>query len=95
MHPYMHEQMMQAHCADLYRQAARGRGTVARAGRRNRPPLRHDVGWLLVHIGLRLALGGAAAADQVEQVAGRADLARVHGAASTPLAGAASIRPTA
>jgi hypothetical protein len=57
MHPYMHEQMMQAHCADLYQQAGRGRGTVAWAGRRNRPPLRYDVGWLLVHVGLRLALG--------------------------------------
>jgi hypothetical protein len=39
--------------------------------------------------------GAAAAADQVEQVAQRADPPGAHGAASTPRAGAASIRPTA
>jgi hypothetical protein len=57
MHPYIHQQVMQARCEDLRRQGARGRGTVARAGRLNRMPLRHDVGWLLVNVGLRLALG--------------------------------------
>jgi hypothetical protein len=57
MHPYMHEQMMKARCDNLHRQAARGRGAATRAGGRNRTPLRHNVGWLLVHVGLRLALG--------------------------------------
>lgn len=73
MHPYIHQQMMQAHCDDLRRQSARERrGTVARAGRRNRPPLRHDVGWLLVHVGLRLALGPG----QHRQTASRAGAAQ-------------------
>ena len=57
MHPYLHEQMMNARCDELHRVSTPSRGTVARAGRRRRPPLRHDVGWLLVHVGLRLALG--------------------------------------
>jgi len=57
MHPYLHEQMMNARCDELHRQSARRRGTVARAGHRSRAPLRRDVGWLLVHVGLRLALG--------------------------------------
>jgi hypothetical protein len=73
MHPYLHEQMMKAHCTDLHRQAALGRGTVARAGRRNRTPLRHDVGWLLVHVGLRLALGPG----QHGQAASRAGAAQL------------------
>lgn len=57
MHPYMHEKMMYAHCDDLHRQADPGRRAAARGGRPNRAPLRHDVGWLLVNVGLRLALG--------------------------------------
>jgi len=57
MHPYLHEQMMKTRRDDLRRCGARSRGTVARAQHRRRPPLRHDVGWLLVHVGLRLALG--------------------------------------
>jgi hypothetical protein len=57
MHPYLHEQMMTARCDELHRQRTPSRGTVARAGHRRRPPLRRDVGWLLVHVGLRLALG--------------------------------------
>jgi len=57
MHPYLHEQMMNARCDELHRQGTRGRGTVARAGHHSRAPLRRDVGWLLVHVGLRLALG--------------------------------------
>lgn len=59
MHPYLHEQMMKARRDDLRRQSARGRGGMARSGHRSRLPLRHDLGWLLVHIGLRLALGPA------------------------------------
>jgi hypothetical protein len=73
MHPYLHEQTMKTHCADLHRQAALERGTVARAGRRNRTPLRHDVGWLLVHVGLRLALGPG----QHGQAASRAGAAQL------------------
>ena len=57
MHPHLHEQMMNARCDELHRQSTRGRGAVARAGHRSRAPLRRDVGWLLVHVGLRLALG--------------------------------------
>ena len=72
MHPYMHEKMMQAHCDDLHRQAARGRIAAVGAARRNRTPLRHDVGWLLVHVGLRLALGPG----QPGQTASRAGAAQ-------------------
>jgi hypothetical protein len=55
MHPYMHEQMMKARQAELCRQAAHARGALRPA----RPRLRQDVGWLLVHLGLRLAVGSA------------------------------------
>ncbi|MGP7995889.1 MAG: hypothetical protein ACLPKI_00915 [Streptosporangiaceae bacterium] len=57
MHPYIYDQLISARRDDL-----------AQAGQReklhDRPPARHQMrqnaGWLLVHLGLRLALGRAA-----------------------------------
>jgi hypothetical protein len=65
MHPYMHEQLMRAHSDDVHRHLTRARDGLVphrpgpwhphRPGPRH--SLRHDVGWLLVNVGLRLALG--------------------------------------
>ena len=64
MHPYMHEQLIRAHSDDVDRRLTRVRDGLVphRPGprRSHRPgprhPLRHQVGWLLVNVGLRLAL---------------------------------------
>jgi hypothetical protein len=54
MHPYMREQLIRAHQDDLARAAAR----PPRPGRPSaRRQIQQNAGWLLVHVGLRLALG--------------------------------------
>jgi hypothetical protein len=57
MHPYLMEQQIKARNENLHRELARPRGERVR--RRPRPRLspRHDLGWMLVDVGLRLALG--------------------------------------
>lgn len=55
MHPYLMEQQIKARNEDLHRELARPRQEPLR--RRPRPSLRHDLGWVLVGVGLRLAIG--------------------------------------
>ena len=55
MHPYLMEQQIKARNEDLHRELARPR--PERRGMRPRPSLRHDLGWMLVGVGLRMALG--------------------------------------
>jgi hypothetical protein len=60
MHPYLMEQQIKARNENLHRELARPRRERARRGTRPRPPLRHDLGWMLVGVGLRMALGRSA-----------------------------------
>jgi len=55
MHPYLMEQQIKARNEDLHRELARPRPERVRRG--TRPSLRHDLGWMLVGVGLRMALG--------------------------------------
>jgi hypothetical protein len=55
MHPYLVEQQIKARNENLHRELARPR--PERRGTRPRPSLRHDLGWMLVGVGLRMALG--------------------------------------
>jgi hypothetical protein len=57
MHPYLMEQQIKARNEDLHRELARPRPERVRRGTRPRPSLRHDLGWMLVGVGLRMALG--------------------------------------
>jgi hypothetical protein len=61
MHPYLLELHMNARNEDLRRQPARPRPASAWHRARPRLALRHELGWLLVGLGLRLALGRAGA----------------------------------
>ena len=60
MHPYLMEQQIKAHNEDLNRALARPRRERAGRGVRPRPSLRHGLGWMLVGVGLRMALGRSA-----------------------------------
>jgi hypothetical protein len=60
MHPYLMEQQIKARNENLHRELARPRRERARRGTRPRPSLRHDLGWMLVGVGLRMALGRSA-----------------------------------
>jgi hypothetical protein len=53
MHPYYYEQLISDRHDELARAAARRRLSQPSA----RHQLRQNAGWLLVHVGLRLALG--------------------------------------
>ena len=55
MHPYLMEQQIKARNENLHRELAHPR--PERRGTRSRPSLRHDLGWMLVGVGLRMALG--------------------------------------
>ena len=57
MHPYLMEQQIKARNENLRRELARPRRQRVRRGTRPRPSLRHDLGWMLVGVGLRMALG--------------------------------------
>jgi hypothetical protein len=57
MHPYLMEQQIKARNENLHRELARPRQERVRRGTRPRPSLRHDLGWMLVGVGLRMALG--------------------------------------
>jgi hypothetical protein len=57
MHPYLLEQQIKARNEDLHRELARPRLEPVRRRLRPRPSLRHDLGWMLVSVGLRLAVG--------------------------------------
>jgi hypothetical protein len=57
MHPYLMEQQIKARNENLHRELARPRPGCLRRGTRPRPSLRHDLGWMLVGVGLRMALG--------------------------------------
>jgi hypothetical protein len=57
MHPYLMEQQIKARNENLRRELARPRRERVRRGARPRPSLRHDLGWMLVGVGLRMALG--------------------------------------
>ena len=57
MHPYLMEQQIKARNENLHRELARPRRERARRGTQPRPSLRHDLGWILVGVGLRMALG--------------------------------------
>jgi hypothetical protein len=57
MHPYLMEQQIKARNENLNRELARPRPERVRRGARARPSLRHDLGWMLVRVGLRIALG--------------------------------------
>jgi hypothetical protein len=63
MHPYLMEQQIKARNENLHRELARPRLERARRGARPRPSLRHDLGWMLVGVGLRMALGRSALRD--------------------------------
>jgi hypothetical protein len=54
MHPYEYEQLISARQDDLARAAARAPQPGRPSARRQ---LQQNAGWLLVHVGLRLALG--------------------------------------
>jgi hypothetical protein len=58
MHPYLMEQQIKARNENLHRELAHPR--PERRGNRPRPSLRHDLGWMLVGVGLRMALGRSA-----------------------------------
>ena len=60
MHPYLMEQQIKARNENLHRELARPRRERVRRGARPRPSLRHDLGWILVGVGLRMALGRSA-----------------------------------
>jgi hypothetical protein len=60
MHPYLMEQQIKARNENLNRALARPRRERVRRGARPRPSLRHDLGWILVGVGLRMALGRSA-----------------------------------
>ncbi len=57
MHPYLMEQQIKARNENLHRELTRPRPERGRRGTRPRPSLRHDLGWMLVGVGLRMALG--------------------------------------
>jgi hypothetical protein len=57
MHPYLMEQQIKARNEDLHRELARPGPERAARGARRRLSLRHDLGWMLVGVGLRMALG--------------------------------------
>jgi len=57
MHPYLMEQQIKARNENLHRELARPRPERVRRGTRPRLSLRHDLGWMLVGVGLRMALG--------------------------------------
>ncbi len=57
MHPYLMEQQIKARNENLHRELARPRREHVRRQPRLRPSLRHDLGWMLVGVGLRMALG--------------------------------------
>jgi hypothetical protein len=57
MHPYLLEQQIKARNENLHRELARPRREPMRRRPRPRPSLRHDLGWMLVGVGLRLAIG--------------------------------------
>ena len=61
MHPYLAEQHIKARNEDLNRELSRVGQARARCRTSPRPSLRHGLGWLLVGLGLRLALGRAGA----------------------------------
>jgi len=53
MHPYLHQQLINERQDELARIATR-----VRPSRTTAPPqMRQNAGWLLVHVGLKLALG--------------------------------------
>jgi hypothetical protein len=56
MHPYLMEQQIKARNENLHRELAHPRRERVRRGG-PRPSLRHDLGWMLVGVGLRMALG--------------------------------------
>jgi hypothetical protein len=60
MHPYLMEQQIKARNENLHRELARPRRERVRRGARPRPSLRHDLGWMLVGVGLRMTLGRSA-----------------------------------
>jgi hypothetical protein len=60
MHPYLMEQQIKARNENLNRVLARPRRERVRRGTRPRPSLRHGLGWILVGVGLRMALGRSA-----------------------------------
>ncbi len=69
MHPYLMEQQIKARNENLHRELARPRRERVRGRAHPRPSLRHDLGWMLVGVGLRMALGrsrlpGGAAAQR-------------------------------
>jgi L,D-peptidoglycan transpeptidase YkuD (ErfK/YbiS/YcfS/YnhG family) len=53
MHPYVHQQLITERQDELARVASRVRPSRTTA----RHQMRENAGWLLVHVGLRLALG--------------------------------------
>ena len=57
MHPYLLEQQIKARNEDLQRELARPGLEPVRRRPRSRASLRHDLGWMLVSVGLRLAVG--------------------------------------
>ena len=71
MHPYLMEQQIKARNEDLHRELSRVRPARARRRARPRLSLRYGLGWLLVSLGLRLALGRAGARGARGALAGR------------------------
>lgn len=55
MHPYIYQQLIHDRRDELARAAARVQ--LSQPAARHQRQLRRSAGWLLVHVGLRLALG--------------------------------------
>ena len=74
MHPYLVEQQIKARNENLRRELSRSRPEPAGRWAGPGPSLRHHLGWLLVGLGLRLAVGRSGA---LSAVAGRPGGGRV------------------
>ena len=57
MHPYLMEQQIKARNENLHRELARPRREPGRRRPQPRASLRNDLGWMLVGVGLHMALG--------------------------------------
>ena len=65
MHPYLMEEQIKARNDDLRRELARPRREPGGRRAQSRPSPRRTLGWLLVGVGLRLALGRAGARSAI------------------------------
>lgn len=79
MHPYLLEQQIKARNEDLRRELSRPRPAAAGRWASSHPSLRHHLGWLLVGLGLRLALGRSGGRGATAARAGGGPVTNVRG----------------